>query len=93
MAKGKATVRIQRKVSKKRYLNGKHTHTHERFYVSILKQITRHNQAFPRHHLKIIMRGRIICLDMSRSRRGKTKIPIRLATTFYVSLAPRVRVD
>ena len=39
MVKGKATVRIERKVSKRRYLDGKHTYTYERIYVPIPRRL------------------------------------------------------
>jgi len=38
MAKDKATIKIQRKVSRRRYLRGKQTYTYQRLYVPIPKQ-------------------------------------------------------
>jgi len=53
IVKGKATVRIKRKVSKKKYLNGKHTYTYERFYVPIPKQFHSKIEPFLNKNLKV----------------------------------------
>ena len=66
MVKGKATVRIERKVSKRRYLDGKHTYTYERFYVPIPKQFHDKIEPFLNKKLKVAVKHanggfKIIC--------------------------------
>jgi len=66
MVKGKATVRIERKVSKRRYLDGKHTYTYERFYVPIPKQFHDKIEPFLNKKLKVTVKPanggfKIIC--------------------------------
>ena len=53
MEKGKVTIRIQRKVSKRRYLDGKRTYTYERFYVPIPKQFHDKIEPFLNKNLKV----------------------------------------
>ena len=53
MMKEKPTVRIQRKVSKRRYLHGKQTYTYERFYVTIPKEFHDKVEPFLNKNLKV----------------------------------------
>ncbi|MFB0501437.1 MAG: hypothetical protein ACETVP_03115 [Candidatus Bathyarchaeia archaeon] len=53
MVKGKVTIRIERKVSKRRYLDGKRTYTYERFYVPIPKQFHDKIEPFLNKNLKL----------------------------------------
>ena len=67
MEKGKATVRIERKVSKRRYLDGKRTYTYERFYVPIPKQFHDKIEPFLNKNLKLEVKPvngglKIICI-------------------------------
>jgi len=53
MVKGKGSVRIQRKVSRRRYLRGKHTYTYERLYVLIPKEFHCLVEPFLNKNLKV----------------------------------------
>jgi len=66
VAKGNATVRIERKISKTRYLDGKHTYTYERFYLPIPKQFHDKIEPFLTKKLKVTVKPanggfKIIC--------------------------------
>ena len=67
MVKGKGTIRIQRKVSKRRYLHGKRTYTYERLYVPIPKEFHDLVEPFLNKNLKVEVRRKndgveIICV-------------------------------
>jgi len=68
MVKGKGTIRIQWKVSKKRYLHGKRTYTYERLYVPIPKKFHHKLETFLNKNLKVEVRRKndgleIICVS------------------------------
>ena len=67
MVKGKGTIRIQRKVSKRRYLDGKRTYTYERLYIPIPKEFHDLVEPFLNKNLKVEVRPKndgveIICV-------------------------------
>ena len=76
MVKGEGTIRIQRKVSKKRYLHGKHTYTYERLYVPIPKRFHDKVKPFLNKNLKIEVRRKnngleIICVPRENVSGGR----------------------
>ena len=47
------TIKIYRRLGKKRYLNGKHTYEHERIHVPIPSKLHEKVKPFLNHRLKI----------------------------------------
>ncbi len=53
MVRGDSTIKIYRRLGKKRYLNGKHVYEHERIHVSIPSKLHEKIKPFLNQPLKI----------------------------------------
>lgn len=83
MSKGNQTIKIYRRLAKKRYLKGKYLYEHERIYVPIPSRLSDMVKPFLNHRLKIEMTrqndGVIIALHPAKTFRHAENTHVKSA--------------
>jgi hypothetical protein len=83
MARGNQTIKIYRRLGKKRYLKGKYLYEHERIYVPIPSRLYGMIKPFLNHRLKIEMTRQndslMIALHPAKTFRHAENTPVKLS--------------